>query len=82
MTPTDDVLFESSSVDGSDPADEEAVAPRAGISNHQLTEALGDVQKFRGLYLALTKKAILAYEQCGKANSVIRLKADLAALAL
>jgi hypothetical protein len=43
---------------------------------------MSDVKKFRNLYLSMTKKALLAYEACGKVNSVVRLKADLAALAL
>jgi hypothetical protein len=86
----DDVLFETFDVDmdGSDdpsgPADDikSSSRPRLTISNPQLLDAQADFAKFRNLYLNLTKRAILAYEACGKANSVIRLKADLAALAL
>lgn len=82
LEPTDDVLFESSET-GSNP-DQGDVEPykRGDISNTELIEAKMDVTKFRAFYTSLTKKAILAYEACGKINSVIRLKTDLAALAL
>ncbi|CAD6587142.1 MAG: hypothetical protein TREMPRED_004669, partial [Tremellales sp. Tagirdzhanova-0007] len=81
---SDDVLFESSDngMDDDKPAQFDEVPPRMTISNRQLIEAMGDVTKFRNLYLTHTKKAILAYEACGKVNSVLRLKADLAGLAL
>nr|XP_019048846.1 hypothetical protein I302_02625 [Kwoniella bestiolae CBS 10118]OCF27776.1 hypothetical protein I302_02625 [Kwoniella bestiolae CBS 10118] len=85
------VLFESSSNGISD--DEELqhtpIAPahptsdeRPVLSNEQLIDAQKDKDNCRSLYLGLTKKTIKAYEACGKINSVIRLKADLAALAL
>lgn len=84
---TDDVLFESSSVGSKDEDDTAAKGAdyndgRPSISNRQLLDAMADVTRFRSLYLSLTKKAIMAYEACGKINSVIRLKADLAGLAL
>lgn len=60
----------------------EEPVPRQAISSLQLVEAMGDVSKFRNIYLTLTKKAIVAYEACGKINSVLRLKADIAGLAL
>ena len=52
------------------------------MSNKQLVQAKNDAEVFKELYTTLTKKAILAYEACGKVNSIIRLKTDLAALAL
>lgn len=82
LEPSDDVLFESSET-GSEP-DETPVDPykRGEITNAQLIEAKKDAGKFEDLYINFTKKAIMAYEACGKINSVIRLKIDLAALAL
>jgi hypothetical protein len=79
---TDDVLFESSDAGMSDTADDFSTGSRPSLSNKQLLEAMSDVARFRSLYLNLTKKAVIAYESCGKANSVVRLKADLAALAM
>ena len=81
---SDDVLFESSDdgMDGEKPAQSDEIPARKMVSSKQLVEAMADVTKFRTLYLTQTKKAILAYEACGKINSVIRLKADLAGLAL
>jgi hypothetical protein len=73
-------LFESSDNGLSDDADVDT--GRLVLSNKQLAEAMSDVKKFRNLYLGMTKKAMSAYEACGKVNSVVRLKADLAALAL
>jgi hypothetical protein len=82
LTIADDVLFESSET-GSLPDEGEADShPRQQISNTQLVQAKNDAEVFRELYTTLTKKAILAYEACGKINSIIRLKTDLAALAL
>lgn len=79
---TDDVLFESSET-GSLPDEPEAeVHPRPRLSNAQLVKAMEDAGEFRKLYISLTEKAILAYEACGKVNSIIRLRTDLAALAL
>jgi hypothetical protein len=43
---------------------------------------MSNVKKYRNLYLGMTKKAMMAYEACGKVNSVVRLKADLTALAM
>jgi hypothetical protein len=84
---SDDVLFESSDNGLSDDDDDEQTgdegqSDRARLSNQQLVDAMGDVKKFRNLYLGMTKKAMSAYEACGKVNSVVRLKADMAALAL
>lgn len=84
-TQSDDVLFESSDngLSDEDDAEDDTIQPeRLKLSNKQLVEAMSDVKKFRNLYLGMTKKAMSAYEACGKVNSVIRLKADLAALAL
>jgi hypothetical protein len=82
LTAADDVLFESSET-GSLPDEGEAVPhPRQQMSNRQLVEARNDNTVFRELYTTLTKKAILAYEACAKVNSIIRLRTDLAALAL
>ncbi|WVQ93773.1 hypothetical protein IAU59_000851 [Kwoniella sp. CBS 9459] len=82
-----ELLFESSSNGLSD--DEElAHSPqhcqdeRPVLSNEQIIEAQRDQGNCRALYLGLTRKTVKAYEACGKVNSVIRLKADLAALAL
>ncbi|WRT63733.1 uncharacterized protein IL334_000656 [Kwoniella shivajii] len=83
----EDVLFESSSNGLSD--DEElqhtpqsASEQRPILSNEQLIDAQQDEGNCRALYAGLTRKTIKAYEACGKVNSVTRLKADLAALAL
>ncbi|RXK36754.1 hypothetical protein M231_05989 [Tremella mesenterica] len=81
VTAQEDVLFESSDAGISDSAQADD-HPRPVLSNQPFIEALADETKCRNLYLTLTKKAIMAYEACGKVNSVIRLKADLAALAL
>ena len=82
LTVADDVLFESSET-GSLPDEEQTQAhPRQQMSNTQLVQAKNDIEVFRDLYMTLTKKAILAYEACGKVNSIIRLRTDLAALAL
>ncbi|OCF36173.1 hypothetical protein I316_02045 [Kwoniella heveanensis BCC8398] len=82
-----ELLFESSSNGLSD--DEELALPpqhaqeeRPVLSNEQIIEAQRDEGNCRALYLGLTRKTVKAYEACGKVNSVIRLKADLAALAL
>lgn len=77
----DDVLFESSD-NGEDDDEDDIDSNRAVLSNKQLVEAMSDVKKFRNLYLGMTKKAMSAYEACGKVNSAVRLKADLAALAM
>ncbi|KAL7418808.1 hypothetical protein Q5752_006492 [Cryptotrichosporon argae] len=80
----DDVLFESSDA-GSDiasPAPPAESRFRPKLSNPILVDALQDGPAYRALYLDLTRKAVTAYEACGKINSAIRLKADLAALAL
>lgn len=84
------MLFESSSVGSKDEADDEngshaqhsSKFERGRISNVQLLDAMAAINRFRALYLALTKKATMAYEACGKINSVVRLKADLAGLAM
>lgn len=81
---TDDVLFESSDNGLSDDGHDAEIAAHARptLSNRQLVDAMGDVKKYQNLYLGMTKKAMLAYEACGKVNSVVRLKADLVALAM
>ncbi|WWC85913.1 uncharacterized protein L201_000783 [Kwoniella dendrophila CBS 6074] len=88
----EDVLFESSSNGLSDDEELQHTSLKAKqrdlndekpeLSNEQLVDAQKDKANCRALYLGLTKKTIKAYESCGKINSVIRLKADLAALAL
>jgi hypothetical protein len=79
----DDVLFESSDNGQSDFSDDEtAPTERHSLSNPQLIDAIADGNNFRALYSTLTKRAIVAYDSCNKANSIIRLKTDLAALAL
>nr|XP_018266801.1 uncharacterized protein I303_00779 [Kwoniella dejecticola CBS 10117]OBR88959.1 hypothetical protein I303_00779 [Kwoniella dejecticola CBS 10117] len=91
LTEEEDVLFESSSNGLSDdeelqhtPTNAQHSSPseRPELSNEQLVDAQKDQDNCRSLYLGLTQKTIKAYESCGKVNSVIRLKADLAALAL
>lgn len=84
---SDDVLFETFDADDSEVPEAASTGtapsrPRSTISNQHLLDAKSDPGRFRNLYLTLTKKAIQAYDACGKANSVIRLKADLVALAL
>lgn len=59
-----------------------AAGSRAGPTNSKLAEAIQDAAKLRALYTSTTKAALAAYEACGKVNSGIRLKVDLAALAL
>jgi len=76
------VLFESSDNGLSDTSEEHAAVGRPTLSNPQLLDAIGDGNNFRALYTTLTRRAIVAYDSCNKANSIIRLKADLAALAL
>jgi hypothetical protein len=55
---------------------------RPSLSNDQLVDAKANGTNFRSLYLSLTKKAMMAYEACGKVNSMVRLRANLAGLAL
>nr|XP_019014675.1 uncharacterized protein I206_00759 [Kwoniella pini CBS 10737]OCF53456.1 hypothetical protein I206_00759 [Kwoniella pini CBS 10737] len=90
LSEEEDVLFETTSNGLSD--DEElqhtpsnnqgSPTERPELSNEQLIDAQKDQNNCRSLYLGLTQKTIKAYGSCGKVNSVIRLKADLAALAL
>ena len=82
MSEAEDVLFESSENGSVIQEDHNAVMERASVSNGQILQAMEDQNRFLDLYLHLTKKAISAYEACGKGNSVIRLKADIAAVAL
>lgn len=78
----DDVLFESSDNGMSDSPAMDTEQPRPSLSNRQLLEAMANKGNFNALYIALTKRAIAAYDACHKANSTVRLHADLAALAL
>ncbi len=78
----DDVLFESSDNGMADENDPEPPAQRGSLSNRQLLDAIANKANLQALYATLTKRTIAAYEACNKANSVIRLKADLAALSL
>jgi hypothetical protein len=77
----DDVLFESSET-GSTDEPEQPTSDKQQLSSQQLLAAIANKANFQALYTTLTKRAMAAYEACHKANSVIRLKADLAALAL
>jgi hypothetical protein len=81
-TPNEDVLFESSDNGLSESGDVEPSTLRPSLSNQQLLNAIEHVDNFRALYFTLTKRTISAYEACGKGNSVVRLKADIAALAM
>lgn len=71
-----DMLF-SKPVDGDAPK----YADRQ-LSNQVFVEALKSKETYTRLYIDLTQEALKAYEACGKVNSAVRLKADLAALAL
>lgn len=71
-----DMLF-NKPVDGNTP--KHADRP---LSNQVFVEALKSKDTFIRLYIDLTNQALQAYEACGKVNSAVRLKADLAALAL
>lgn len=88
---TDDVLFESYSAasesehggEGGHEVEVHAMpSARQHLSNRQFVDAMADQTKFRNLYLSLTKRNIQAYEACGKVHSIVRLKADMVALAL
>ena len=90
---SDDILFDTSDAGMSDNGDRKVSmdgaarkgqtdSVRAGPSNAKLVEAFKDAAKLRALYTASTKTALAAYEACGKVNSGLRLKVDLAALAL
>ncbi|ORX34725.1 trafficking protein particle complex subunit 10 [Kockovaella imperatae] len=80
-TAADNVLFESSE-SGSTNGEAVHSEPRSTLSNRLLLDAMKDTRTYREMYAHLTRKAVSAYEACGKHNSVIRLKADLATLAL
>lgn len=84
VTTQEDVLFESSDNGLSDTEDtpDGIHHELLRLSNPPIVDALSDGAKCQALYVHLTKKAIMAYEACGKINSVVRLKADLAGLAL
>lgn len=77
----DDVLFESSDT-GSNAGDHDEGPSRPVISNDTIVAALKDRTTFLSLYEDLTRQALSAYEACGKGNSTVRLKTDLAAIAL
>lgn len=77
----DDVLFESSDTGSNDEREPQSEVKQQ-LSSQQLLAAIANQANFLALYTTLTKRAMVAYEACHKANSVIRLKADLAALAL
>ena len=77
----DDVLFESSDTGSNDEREPQSEI-KQNLSSQQLLAAIANKANFLALYTTLTKRAMIAYEACHKANSVIRLKADLAALAL
>ncbi|TXT05006.1 hypothetical protein VHUM_03826 [Vanrija humicola] len=78
--PPDAVLFEDSAEngDGRTPAE---IKPRPTLTNRTIIYALESPEAFKALYADLTRSALSAYEACGKLNSAIRLKVDLAALA-
>lgn len=71
-----DMLFKKT-VDGDAPK----FADRP-LSNPVFVETLKSKDTFTQLYIDLTNQALQAYEACGKVNSAVRLKTDLAALAL
>lgn len=77
----EEVLFESSD-SGSAAGDGDQGPSRPLISNTTILSALDDRTAFLSLYEDLTRQALTAYEACGKGNSMVRLKASLAALAL
>jgi hypothetical protein len=79
---SDDVLFESSDAGLSDTTPSSPSSLRPLISSLPILEAISNPQSLHNLYLNLTQKTIAAYEACGKTNSIIRLRADLAGLAL
>lgn len=62
--------------------DETSSNSRASLSNKTITAAIESKEKFLELYKKLTNEALDAYQACGKGNSAVRLKADLAALAM
>lgn len=84
IQPTDDILFESSDAGLSDTDDlsSPTTLSRPQLSSPAITEAMANPKNLQNLYQILTKRAIAAYEACGKRNSIIRLRADLAGLAL
>ncbi|WOO84693.1 Trafficking protein particle complex subunit 10 [Vanrija pseudolonga] len=81
VTPAvDDVLFEDSAENG-DSKESAEPKPRPPLTNRTIIYALESPEAFKALYEDLTRSALSAYEACGKLNSAIRLKVDLAALA-
>lgn len=81
VTPAaDDVLFEDSAENG-DAKEPAETKPRPPLTNRTIIYALESPEAFKALYEDLTRSALSAYEACGKLNSAIRLKVDLAALA-
>lgn len=70
-----DMLFSKPAADGVAYSDKP-------LSNQVFVEALKSKDDYIRLYIDLTNQALQAYEACGKVNSAVRLKADLAALAL
>jgi len=55
---------------------------RPPLSNRTFVAALESQEAYLELYSKLTTDALEAYSACGKGNSAVRLKTDLAALAL
>jgi hypothetical protein len=89
ITQSDDVLFDTSDAGISDNGEyrmsgegKPSGARRAGPSSPILAEAIADPAKLKALYRSTTATALTAYAACGKVNSGLQLKVDLAALAL
>lgn len=75
------MIFESSET-GSDAGEGDPGPPRPVISNATIVAALNDKETYLSLYEDMTTQALEAYQACGKGNSIVRLKADLASVAL
>lgn len=67
---------------GSDDKPLETSTTMPPLSNQTFIAALGSREAYLDLYSKLTTDALEAYAACGKVNSAVRLKTDLAALAL
>lgn len=78
----DDVLFASSETGSVVNPDAEPASPRPTLSNQTFVDAIKNTEVYLTLYEELCRRALQAYQACGKINSMIRIKTDLAALAL
>lgn len=66
----------------STPKNKDSPLPKPPLSNEVLVGALQSQESFLQLFANLTEQALAAYEACGKVNSAVRLKTDLAALSM